>query len=82
IVVTDSRRARDGRFIERIGYFNPIATGGERRLVLDSDRAAFWQARGAQLSQRVAALVKESARPAGAPAVEPPATPAEAASEA
>ena len=59
IVVTDSRNRRDGRYIERIGFFNPVATGGEERLRLDVERADFWSAQGAQLSDRVAKLLKE-----------------------
>jgi len=62
IVVTDSRNRRDGRYIERLGYFNPIAVGGERRLKVDLERADYWLSRGAQLSDRVAKLVKQAAR--------------------
>jgi len=58
IVVTDSRNGRDGRYIERLGFFNPIATGGEERLRMDADRIDHWTARGAQLSPRVATLLK------------------------
>ena len=61
IVVSDSRRSRDGRCIERIGFFNPIATGGEERLRIDTARAEHWQAQGAQVSVRVARLLKEQA---------------------
>ncbi len=61
VVVTDRRNARDGRFIERLGYYNPIATGQEKRLVLDSARAAYWVGHGAQPSDRVAALIKQAA---------------------
>ena len=60
ITVSDSRRARDGRFIERIGFFNPAARGQEERLRLDLDRMAYWQSQGAQVSDRVAELVKEA----------------------
>jgi small subunit ribosomal protein S16 len=59
--VTDSRNARDGRFIERVGFFNPCARGQEVRLRVDSDRIEHWQGLGAQLSSRVAKLVKDSA---------------------
>ena len=59
--VTDSRRSRDGRFIERVGFFNPVARGQEERLRIDTDRIEFWQGRGAQLSERVAKLVKDAA---------------------
>jgi small subunit ribosomal protein S16 len=60
IVVTDSRNRRDGSYIERIGFFNPIATGGEERLRIDAERADYWNGQGAQMSDRVAQLLKES----------------------
>ena len=59
IVVTDSRNRRDGRYIERLGYFNPIAKGGEARLQIDLARIDHWLAQGAQPSDRVAGLVKQ-----------------------
>lgn len=59
IVVTDSRRRRDGNYIESIGYFNPIARGQEVRLHLETEKLAHWQSVGAQLSDRVTALTKE-----------------------
>ncbi|GAA3911333.1 30S ribosomal protein S16 [Halomonas cibimaris] len=62
--VTDSRKARDGRFIERVGFFNPVARGQEERLRIDLDRIAHWQSNGAQLSNRVAELVKEAGKQA------------------
>lgn len=58
-VVTDSRNRRDGRYIEQIGYFNPLAKGQEKRLHLDLEKVTEWQGKGAQLSDRVATLVKE-----------------------
>ena len=61
ITVSDSRRARDGRFIERIGFFNPVARGQEERLRLDLDRMAYWQSQGAQVSDRVSSLAKDAA---------------------
>ena len=61
ITVSDSRRARDGRFIERIGFFNPVARGQEERLRLDLDRMAYWHSQGAQVSDRVSSLVKDAA---------------------
>ena len=61
VVVTDSRNRRDGRYIERIGFFNPMATGGEVRLNIDGERAAHWVGKGAQTSDRVAKLLKEQA---------------------
>lgn len=65
ITVSDSRRSRDGRFIERIGFFNPMAKGQEERLRLDMDRIAYWQGQGAQLSPRVTALAKDAAAAPG-----------------
>jgi len=61
IVVTDSRSARDGRYIERIGFFNPVATGGEQRLVVDRERADYWLSQGAKTSDRVGKLLKDAA---------------------
>ncbi len=61
LTVTDSRNARDGRFIERVGFFNPIARGQEERLRVDADRIAYWQGQGAQLSPRVRRLVRDAA---------------------
>jgi small subunit ribosomal protein S16 len=60
LTVTDSRKPRDGRFIERVGFFNPIARGGEERLRVDNERVDYWVSHGAQVSERVAALVKEA----------------------
>jgi small subunit ribosomal protein S16 len=60
LVVADSRDARDGRFIERLGFFNPIARGGEIRLRLDEERLNHWVSQGAQVSDRVKTLVKEN----------------------
>ena len=61
LTVTDSRNARNGRFIERVGFFNPVARGQEERLRVDNDRIEYWQGQGAQLSERVAKLVKDAA---------------------
>ena len=58
IDVKDSRRSRDGRYIERLGYFNPGATGGEQRLVVDLERVSHWKSEGAQTSDRVSSLIK------------------------
>ena len=58
IVVTDSRNRRDGRYIERLGYFNPIATGGETELNINLERADYWISQGARPSDRVASLIK------------------------
>ena len=59
IVVTDSRSARNGRFIEKIGFFNPMARGQEVRLELNKDRVDHWVGQGAQASVRVNTLIKE-----------------------
>jgi small subunit ribosomal protein S16 len=64
IVVTDSRNSRDGRYIERIGFFNPLARGNEERLRLDNERVDHWKANGAQPSERVAKLIKDSLKAA------------------
>lgn len=58
ITVTDSRKSRDGRFLERIGFFNPVARGQEERLRLDVERFDHWKGQGAQVSERVAKLAK------------------------
>ncbi|MEQ8262778.1 30S ribosomal protein S16 [Pseudohaliea sp.] len=59
VTVTDRRNARDGRFIERVGFYNPVARGQEERLRIDRERIAYWQGQGAQLSERVAKLLAE-----------------------
>ena len=64
IVVADSRRPRDGKYIERVGFFNPVARGGEERLRIDLDRIEHWKSHGAQTSTRVATLVSESKKAA------------------
>ena len=66
LTVTDSRKARNGRFLERVGFFNPVARGQEERLRVDNDRIEYWQGQGAQLSPRVAKLVKDAAEVATA----------------
>jgi small subunit ribosomal protein S16 len=60
IIVTDSRNKRDGRSIERLGFYNPIATGAEKRIELDTARVDHWVSKGAQLTDKVRMLVKES----------------------
>ncbi len=60
IVVTDSRNKRDGRYIERIGLFNPIASGNEVRLHIDRERADYWLTQGAKASERVSQLLKQA----------------------
>lgn len=61
IVVTDSRMPRDGRYIERVGFFNPMAKGQEVRLNVESERVTYWLGQGAQTSDRVGKLLKEAA---------------------
>ena len=60
ISVADSRMPRDGRFVERIGYFNPIASGQEARLEIDLERVDYWIGQGAQPSDRVLNLLKQN----------------------
>ncbi len=64
IVVTDARKPRDSGYIERLGFFNPRASGQEVRLELKQDRIDHWIKEGAQLSTRVSTLLKESAQAA------------------
>ena len=68
IIVTDQRNARDGRNIERLGFYNPVAAGKEVRLQLDLDRVSNWIAKGAQPSEKVRALIKEAGKQAKAAA--------------
>ena len=60
ITVADSRMPRDGRFIERVGYFNPISRGKEVRLEVNQERIDYWVSQGAQLSERVLTLIEEN----------------------
>ena len=62
IVVTDSRNRRDGRYIERLGYFNPVAKGGETRLNIARERVDYWVGQGAKTSERVDKLLKEQVK--------------------
>jgi small subunit ribosomal protein S16 len=64
LTVTDSRTSRDGRYLERVGLFNPVARGQEERLRVEFDRVEHWVAKGAQLSDRVAALIKSAKKAA------------------
>jgi small subunit ribosomal protein S16 len=66
LVVTDSRKARDGRGIERVGYFNPVARGNDKRLHVNVERVEYWLSKGAQTSDRVAKLLKEYAKASAA----------------
>ena len=59
VVVTDSRNKRDGRYIERLGFFNPVAQGMAQRLSLNEERVQYWLGHGAQTTDRVQSLIKE-----------------------
>ena len=61
MVVTDSRNRRDGRFVERVGFYNPVASGNAEGLVIKMDRLTYWTDNGTQLSPTVARLVKQFA---------------------
>jgi small subunit ribosomal protein S16 len=66
VVVQDSRKRRDGRFIERIGFYNPMATAGSETLRLDSERVDYWKKNGAQVSETMSRIIKLQAKgPAG-----------------
>ena len=60
VVVTDSRNKRDGRLIERLGFYNPLATGQDIPMKLDIERINYWVSQGAQTSDRVARLIKDN----------------------
>ena len=64
IVVADSHARRDGRFIERLGFYNPMASGGEQPLRVAVDRVSYWAGVGAQLSPTVARLVDQAKKAA------------------
>jgi small subunit ribosomal protein S16 len=64
IVATDSRNRRDGRFIERLGFYNPVASGGEQSVRIAQDRLAYWKGVGAQLSPTVERLVGQAGKAA------------------
>jgi len=64
VVVSDSRSPRDGRYIERVGFFNPKARGQEVALRLDQDRIDYWISKGARTTERVSSLVKQQAKAA------------------
>lgn len=60
IVAADHRKPRDGRYIERLGFYNPLAKGGEETLRVDLDRINYWVSQGAQPSERVNTLIKQA----------------------
>jgi small subunit ribosomal protein S16 len=70
VVVTDSRSRRDGRFIERVGFYNPVAAAHEEGLRIAHDRVAYWREHGAKLSDTVTMLVARASHAAKAPAAE------------
>jgi small subunit ribosomal protein S16 len=71
IIVTDQRSARDGRNIERVGFYNPVAAGNEKRIELNIARVDHWVGQGAQLTDKVRNLYKEASKAAAAaPATE------------
>lgn len=74
VVVTDSRSSRDGRFIERVGFYNPMAAANEEGLRIAQDRVAYWKRNGAKLSDTVQTLVARAAKAGSAPAREAPAS--------
>lgn len=59
VVVADKRRARDSKYLERVGYFNPLATKSEVKLLLERERVAHWISKGAQLSDKMQTLLKD-----------------------
>ena len=64
IVAADKRDRRDGRFIERVGYYNPVASGSAQSLSINAERLAYWTENGAQVSPTVARLVKDAGKAA------------------
>ena len=62
VVVTDKQNRRDGRFIERLGFYNPVAPQGENAFSVATDRITYWQQQGAQVSPTVQRLLKEFAK--------------------
>jgi small subunit ribosomal protein S16 len=66
LVVTDSRNRRDGRYIERVGYFNPVGKDHEENLRIDVERIDYWVGQGAQPSERVSSLLKSHRKAAAA----------------
>lgn len=65
ITVADRRDKRDGRFVEQLGFFNPVARGGEERLRMDLERVDYWLRQGVQPSERVKSLIKEYRKSVG-----------------
>ena len=82
VVVTDSRNRRDGRFIERVGFYNPVAASHEEGLRIEQARVAYWRSKGAKLSDTVSTLVARAASAPSAAAAAAPAASTEAAAPA
>ena len=61
VVVTDSRQRRDSHYIERVGFYNPVASGADVRLSFNEERVNYWTSKGAQMSDTVARLFKNRA---------------------
>lgn len=71
IVAADKRCARDGRFIEKLGFFNPVSRGNEERIRLNLERIEYWVSQGAEPTDRVKSILKEAKKLAAAnPVVE------------
>jgi small subunit ribosomal protein S16 len=68
VIVTDSRNARDGRFIERLGFYNPVATGQDVPVKLELERIDYWLEKGARPSESAAKLIKKVRKSQGAEA--------------
>lgn len=68
VTVAERTAGRDGRFVERLGFYNPVARGGEEKLRLDVARVDYWLGRGAQPSERVRQLIGQARKTAAAPA--------------
>ena len=66
LVVTDSRNRRDGRFVERIGFYNPVAQGNEQRVQINTDRVQHWVGVGAQMTEKVDQLYRDAVKAAKA----------------
>ena len=66
LVVADSKRARDGRFVERIGFYDPKAPAGHETFRVQAERLTYWQSKGAQISDTAARLVKQFGQPKAA----------------
>ena len=64
VIVTDQRSARDGRNIERVGYYNPVASGNDKPYELDLERMKHWVGLGAQMSEKVSDLYKQASKSA------------------